>query len=91
MKERDFKKWREVRKSGERKYILQTGMLQWGGMMFVAFFVMYTVQNPDRVVFNFILNIIVWSIGGFFVGKLTWRFSEKSYQRYLQENGTDEI
>ncbi|QGX39677.1 hypothetical protein [Permianibacter aggregans] len=88
MNEKQIEKWQAVRAKGKQHFVLYHGVLGWGLWMFVVMTTWnhfraadYAWQNVEPSWFSVLLNLIVWSIGGYAWGALTWTLSEQRFWR----------
>lgn len=78
--------WRGKREAGTFFYVLRTGVLSWGLIMYLAMAVLPAVRSPEPLeVTSLLWQAGVWAMGGALFGYLSWYFSEKQYLKYLVE------
>ena len=65
-------KLKELIAMGKWNYVLTKGVLYWGGIMFLVFTMFSYLFYPDVWKELIIFNIVLWGIGGFLFGLLTW-------------------
>ncbi|MBA6265462.1 hypothetical protein [Colwellia sp. Bg11-12] len=84
--------WREKRESGMFFYILQTGVLSWGLIMYLVMAVVPALKSSDPLdLVSLLWQGGVWAIGGALFGYVGWLFSERQYSKYLSETPSFEI
>ena len=72
-----FDKWEEIRAKGKNHYIWNYGVLRWGFSMFIAMTIAQSIKlsgvdfNLKRVLMIIVINLILFPIGGYFLGLLT--------------------
>lgn len=76
--------WQKMRQRGKAVFVLQRGVLVWGGLMFLFFaclntFAMYITNHMDHLPGLLWFNAIIWSFGGLFWGLWIWRKFERRY------------
>jgi hypothetical protein len=78
-KQRD--KWAKTRPMGRTKFVLLNGVLGWGVSVAVGWSVAMTAMNGrwDRFPLTFLIAIIGFPIGGYFVGRVMWAQPEKAF------------
>ena len=83
-KQDKLKQWRKTRKQGKLKYILKTGVIGWGSLMYIIMAVLPAFRSSEPLGFTLIWQAALWATAGALFGALTWYFSEK---QYLKHNG----
>ena len=79
MKPEQFEKWRITRQQGMLRYVLVTGVVSYGLVMFV---VMTFIVHGDKLSATFIgLSAVAWAMGGAFFGIVTWIFQERQFRK----------
>jgi hypothetical protein len=87
-----FDKWEEIRAKGKNHYIWNYGVLRWGFFMFIAMTIAQSINlsktdfTLKRVLIIIVINLILFPIGGYFFGLLTWRSCEKKYNKNKQNS-----
>lgn len=82
-----FNKWEEIRAKGKNHYIWNYGVLRWGLFMFIAMTIAQSIKlskadfTLKRVLVIILTNLILFPIGGYFFGLLTWRSYEKKFNK----------
>jgi len=81
--------WDILRRRGKAAFVLQVGLLRWGGVMFVIFAGMNIVASAvsnhlDRLPSLLVFNAVIWSGAGLLLGLYLWGKNERNY---LQQSG----
>lgn len=80
-------KWEPSHNMGQIKYILLKGTLAWSVLTGGIFILLTLISNgftADQALLLYFLKMIVAFIGlGTVFGMITWHFSEKKYQAYM--------
>ena len=72
--------WAKTREMGRTKFILVYGVLFWGLIMTIAFFLLNIKMYPSIPWYILlIVSLIVFSIVGYVVGHFSWKSAEKKY------------
>ena len=72
--------WAKTRKMGRTKFILIYGVLFWGLIMAIAFFLFNLKAFPSIPWYILlIISLVIFSIAGYFVGYFSWKSAEKKY------------
>ncbi len=83
MKEKDFERWKKLRKKGVLRFVLQNGVLAWGvPVLIVMAFINKPFENGMAPV-SAIIHCVVYPIGGIFFGLVLWLTSEERYNKEL--------
>lgn len=77
-----LKQWNKTRKQGKLKYILKTGVMGWGSMMYIIMAVLPAFRSSEPLGFPLIWQAALWATAGALFGALTWYFSEKQYLKH---------
>ena len=83
-------RWERTKAKGKKRFILRTGVLQWGGFMFVAMTLSHIFRKPAfprhlvDYIFDVVLNLLIWPSAGYLFGLSMWAF----YESYFS-NSTD--
>lgn len=84
--------WRNKRESGMFIYVLQTGILSWGLIMYLVMAVVPALTGSDPLdLVSLLWQAGIWAIGGALFGYVGWLFSERQYSKYLLETPSFEI
>jgi hypothetical protein len=86
MNDIDFKRWRKAREEGLLRYSFFKGFLAWGVAMFIimTFMINDAFDSQGNLKWTGVfIEVIVWTIGGFLFGTLTWFLSEIRYKKEL--------
>lgn len=83
-------RWEKARQSGKNKFIIYTGILQWGLITGALWsIIMFLMSKDPKNISHFssilVPAIIIFPICGYFMGLITWNGAEKKYQKYIQE------
>src|SRR5215467_13319796 len=83
--------WRKVRDTGKKNFVWKTGVLRFGGTMFVVMTALDlfrylplrsgVADNLFEIFFQIIIGLLVWPLAGYFWGVLMWRFYEWHFSR----------
>lgn len=79
-----FDKWEEIRAKGKNHYIWNYRVLRWGFSMFIAMTIAQSINHSGadltlkKVLIIILTNLILFPIGGYFFGLLTWGSYEKT-------------
>lgn len=76
--------WTQIRKKGEKHFILFHGVLGWGlltGILFQA--IQHFVFGKPITIAGVLITMIAFAIGGYFFGKIMWN----SYERATGNKG----
>ena len=72
--------WSETRKMGRTKFILFYGVIFWGLIMALAFFLLNLKTYPDIPWYLLLIfSLVAFSGVGYFVGHFSWKSAEKKY------------
>jgi uncharacterized BrkB/YihY/UPF0761 family membrane protein len=75
-----LERWKISRAQGRWRFMLVSGVLTYGLIMFVA--MTFFVNGPARLtVVSVLVAAATWSVGGLVFGALVWHFSERRYKR----------
>lgn len=70
--------WKKTRKIGKKLYILKPGVLYWGiTTALLSSIAMYFLHPQENWIIRTLFNLVIFPIGGIFVGKLSWNENEK--------------
>ncbi|PAB60443.1 hypothetical protein [Anaeromicrobium sediminis] len=91
MRREDFKRWSDIRKKGQMKYILLYGILYWGMPLGPIIVLLNTIRDKGFQVLNdwisiascIMIGIIYGILIGTLYGAVKWRSMEK---RWLKES-----
>jgi hypothetical protein len=83
MKEKQLKRWEKMRAKGFTLFVIGYALVL--GIFLTIFNFLFEyywdgVWKTDRIVFNLIFNLIIGAV----IGWLTYRSSEKAYQKSLE-------
>jgi hypothetical protein len=68
-----------IDKRGRLHYVLTTGVLGWGGFMFVIMTCIDIFVDHYRILSTILVGLVVWPLAGFGFGLWMWRSSEKQF------------
>lgn len=71
--------WNQIRKKGEKHFIVFYGVLGWGlltGILFQA--IQHFVLGKPITIAGVSIIIITFTIGGYFFGKVMWNSKERA-------------
>jgi len=78
--------WLKMKTMGRRQFVWRHGLLRWGLPVFAIFTPLMFFISPGShpwskpAIIGFILfSFVVWTIGGYCVGRITWSVMEKRY------------
>jgi len=73
--------WERDRERGSMRYVVRTGVLGFGGGMFI----MNLMTRPPAVftVFGLLARAAIWGTSGFMFGALLWLVNERRYRKHL--------
>jgi len=84
--EKATQRWRAMKSKGKKSFALRVGVLQWGGLMFVAVTATDLIGKPRRSSIHYAIdiavNLLIWPIAGYFFGRTMWNF----YETYFGES-----
>lgn len=82
MTQKQCEKWAKIRQMGRRRYVWLFGVAGWGLTTAVFWSVLMAyLKGWDQLPVFLILALIGFPIGGYFYGRLMWKWSEASFQR----------
>jgi hypothetical protein len=82
---KDIIQWELQRAAGCTWYVLQRGVLGWGGPMFVVMTFVVNRSTPTTP-WWLLRSIVIWGLAGAGFGFTMWWMMERKYQKYLQSN-----
>jgi hypothetical protein len=76
-------RWSKDREVGQRKFVVQTGLIRFGLTMFII----TTFLNPAGTgsLKRILIGAFAWTVAGLFFGFALWSIEEHRYQRYLHK------
>jgi hypothetical protein len=80
-------RWLKTKARGKRSFVLRTGVLLWGGFIFLAMTAEYLIRKPQipRRTIDYVveaaINLLIWPVAGYFFGSHMWGF----YETYFDE------
>lgn len=81
--EKQHIRWESTRQKGRGRFILYSGVLGWGGCMFLSMSILRSVFGFSgyfaAIPWYWTWNVVLWAAVGFIFGFLTWIWSEKLY------------
>jgi len=79
--------WKKTREMGRTKFILFYGVLFWGLIVAIIFFLLNIKAYPAIPWYILLLvSIVIFGIAGYFVGHFSWKSAEKKYG-FKQDKG----
>jgi hypothetical protein len=92
MTPKQVERWAKTRKMGRTRYIWLSGVLVWGLTVGVLWAVTMTAMRGqwERLPIPLTIDVIGYSIGGYFFGLFTWKWSEKQYEEATRNNPSTE-
>lgn len=83
-----FCKWNETRQKGKLRYILLKEVLPMMGFISFAYILAfkYSIKGPFPIgnfLSVYIINVIIFSVLGYFLGIYSWSSNENKYTEYL--------
>jgi hypothetical protein len=81
--------WQKLKAGGKDRFIVRVGILGWGGFMFVIMTLLDLVRtrppsSSGHYILDTALNLVIWPLGGYFVGRSLWHSYEK---RFSEQSG----
>jgi hypothetical protein len=79
--------WQKTRARGKKSFVLRSGILGWGGFMFMAMTAQELIRerHPHQQMIYYVgiiaPNLVIWPIAGYFFGNSMWRY----YETYFGE------
>lgn len=85
-----LERWANIREKGKWRYVATRFVPLWGGGMAIAMsaWTIYFSSLPLYQPRVFVINFIVWSIFGFFLGISVWHVNEKKYIEYKSKSNS---
>jgi hypothetical protein len=80
--DRAKQRWEKTKARGKNSFVLRTGVLGWGGFMFIAITGQDLIRKRHShhaaiyYVLTVAVNLLIWPIAGYFFGKRMWGFYE---------------
>ena len=86
MNAKQLDKWAQTRQIGRKAYIWRMGVLGWGIVTGFAWSIaMAASQGWNRLPLLLPIALILFPIGGYFVGAFTWKMTEADYLKQRPE------
>jgi hypothetical protein len=74
--------WERQRSQGMDRFVLRTGVLQYGGIMFIATLLLTYFTTPEKFDLpHVIIRAVTCLIGGVVFGLLLWWMNERGYNK----------
>jgi len=74
---------------GKKSFVLRTGVIGWGGLMFAVMTLTGLHKSPRHNAIDYVfevgLNLLIWPLAGFFLGRSMWDF----YETWFTEDPED--
>jgi hypothetical protein len=87
MSEKQARSWESAHARGLRRYVLMTGILYYGGLMFVFTTCLDTYLWHDRLTAAVLTKrALTWFLAGCFFGLLRWAALESRYRAFQREH-----
>jgi len=72
--------WKKTREMGRTKFILFYGVIFWGLIMAIVFFLLNLKVYPSIPWYLLLIfSLVMFSLVGYFVGHFSWKSAEKKY------------
>jgi hypothetical protein len=82
MSQKQLENWARIRQRGRTRYVWFNGVLCWGLSTGVLWAVtMAAVQGWQRLPLLLAIALIGFPLGGYFVGRCTWKLTEARFQQ----------
>ena len=85
---RNLKRWETTRKLGRNRYVVRNGIIGWGIPVGI-FMTLLNIWQHGFSVASIVIAGIIWPIGGYVFGLITWAISERRYQRFYERGKTE--
>ncbi len=73
MNQKQCAKWESIQSTGESTFIWKHGVLMWGlGAALLWAIIMELIQPSSNVIIRPLIALIVFPVGGYFLGKWVW-------------------
>ena len=83
-------KW-PIKRANKWWWIVKTGVLGWGIPVFlVTYLIKSNVNNNHFLLKEFLIGLIVWTLGGLIWGFWMFSMTEKKYKVFLENNEDDD-
>lgn len=87
MKQKELKKWEEIRKQGEKNYVWKRGVLNWGFVAVGYLLYVILIRQSENPLIRAVLALLLFPLGGYVWAKWTWRVNEKRYLKAVNQSG----
>ena len=89
MKEKGIKNWEKIRSKGKQHFIWIKGVLSWGILTAILWFIIMEIIMPfENKFIGLLLALFLFPIGGYFWGLWVWKIAEKKYIEAVEnDNG----
>lgn len=76
----EVEEWGRTRLRGRSRYIWVRSVLLWGGLLAVTSCGALAIVRGSTDPVSYLLASVPWLIGGYVLGHVTWRVSEREYE-----------
>lgn len=90
MKDKEAERWRAARERGFMSWVVQRGILTWGGTIFGVLVAIQLASHQDDIAHTLLRSVTIWPIAGVIIGVSTWYAMEWQYKRYLRNKRREE-
>jgi hypothetical protein len=71
-----------IKARGKRRFVWQTGVLVWGGFMFIFTNAVDVILRHKSIEWSFLpISLVIWLAVGYGFGEFMWRSFEKKFNR----------
>ncbi|MCK5306367.1 MAG: hypothetical protein KAJ66_04470 [Candidatus Omnitrophica bacterium] len=84
MNEKQMKRWEWIRRPGKKHFIWVRCVLGWGVLTAVLYSIITSILNMQAFFTILPIAVIVFPIGGIFIGSWAWNITEKKYKRAMR-------
>jgi len=90
MNQKQYNSWSKLRQHGENRFIWVRGVVIWGFSTAILWSILMQLLTPtDEFMRRTIIALVVFSVGGYFWGKLVWKANEKKHAQYQDAQHAD--
>ncbi len=84
-------RWERTRQIGRRKFVLYYGVLGWGLICGILYSFIDLLLHKESFSWDgFMINLIVFPLGGIWMGNWLWKKTERGYGQYMKTAKEDE-
>jgi hypothetical protein len=81
-------RWEKKRAQGKRSFIIKEGVLRWGVVTAILWSVSFHFLDPQEPLWvRPLIGLVIFPLGGIWVGHYIWSIPEKKYQSWLHSGG----